>query len=453
MRTYVAIDLKSFYASVECVERGLDPLIAKLVVADFSRTEKTICLAISPALKAYGLSGRERLYEVLRVARLNHLDFDVATPRMRKYMEVSRKIYGIYASFVSAHDIHVYSIDEVFIDATDYLKLYKKSARDFAEMLIHEVLKQTGITATAGIGTNLYLAKIAMDIEAKHMPADEHGVRIAELDEMSYREKLWEHVPLTDFWRIGPGYNRRLNKLGIHNMGELALYSLTGSDKLYNEFGVAAELLIDHAWGYEPVEISDIKNYKTRDHSVSSGQVLRRPYNYKEARLVTWEMADNLALESFSKNIVTDKVVLTVCYDKDAKNYKGPQQKDRYGRVVPKPAHGTINLPKYTNISKIISNVTLELFDKIVNPQLNVRAIYVVLCNAKIDDGVEAPRQLNIFTDYEKDKQNDKKERELQKAMVKIKSRYGKNAILKAANLDEGATMRERNMQVGGHRG
>ena len=292
-----------------------------------------------------------------------------------------------------------------------------------------------------------------MDIEAKHMPADEHGVRIAELDEMSYREKLWEHTPLTDFWRIGPGYNRRLNKLGIHNMGELALYSLTGADKVYSEFGVAAELIIDHAWGYEPVKISDIKNYKTRDHSVSSGQVLRRPYKYKEARLVTWEMADNLALDLFSKNIVADKVVLTVCYDKNTKDYNGPMHKDHYGRNVPKPAHGTINLQKFTNYSKVISNATMELFDKIVNPELNVRAIYVVLANAKINDGITKPRQLNIFTDYEKEERDDAKERNLQKAMVKIKKRYGKNAILKADNLDEGATMRERNMQVGGHRG
>lgn len=451
-KAYIAIDLKSFYASVECVERGLDPLTARLVVADFSRTEKTICLAVSPALKAFGLSGRERLYEVLRVARANKVDFVAAPPRMRKYMEVSRKIFGIYASFVSPHDIHVYSIDEVFIDATDYVKLYNVTAHELAERMIHKVLDETGITATAGIGTNMYLAKVAMDIVAKHIPADEHGVRIAELDEMTYRRKLWEHTPITDFWRVGRGYARRLKNLGIYTMGDLANYSLTGYEKLYKVFGINAELLIDHAWGWEPVTMQDIKNYTSDNHSVSSGQVLSRPYEFDEARLVTWEMADALALDLFSKNIVTDKVVLTVNYDKDAPNYNGPTQVDFYGRTVPKSAHGTISIDGYTNLSKVFADKTLELYDRIVDPGLKVRAIYVVAAEVKIDDGKNIPRQLNIFTDYAKEDKKRDKEKRLQRATLEIKEKYGKNSILKAANYEESATMRMRNKQVGGHK-
>lgn len=449
-RVYIAIDLKSFYASVECVERGLDPLEARLVVADFSRTEKTICLAVSPALKAYGLSGRERLYEVLKVTRANKIDFVAAPPRMNKYMDVSRKIYGIYASFVSPHDIHVYSIDEVFIDATDYVKLYKLSAHELAEVMIHKVLDETGITATAGIGTNLYLAKVAMDIVAKHLPADKHGVRIAELDEMSYREKLWDHTPMTDFWRIGRGYKRRLNNLGIHTMGELARYSLTGSEKLYKEFGINAELLIDHAWGYEPVTMSDIKNYTSDNHSVNSGQVLSRPYDTEEARLVTWEMADNIALDIFSKNLFTSKVVLTINYDKDCPGYDGPMMTDFYGRKVPKYAHGTISLGEYTNLSSVIANKTVELYDKIINPSLKVRAVYISL-DVHEGVGIDENRQLDLFTNYDRKNLNDMREKRLQDATLKIKKRYGKNSILKLANYEEGATMRMRNRQVGGH--
>ncbi|MBR3254054.1 DNA methylase [Candidatus Saccharibacteria bacterium] len=451
-KVYIAIDLKSFYASVECVERGLDPLRARLVVADFSRTEKTICLAVSPALKAFGLSGRERLYEVLRVARANKVDFVAAPPRMRKYMEVSRKIFGIYASFVSPNDIHVYSIDEVFIDATDYVKLYNVTAHELAERMIHKVLDETGITATAGIGTNMYLAKVAMDIVAKHIPADKHGVRIAELDEISYRQKLWEHTPITDFWRVGRGYARRLKNLGIYTMGDLANYSLTGYEKLYKVFGVNAELLIDHAWGWEPVTMPDIKNYSSDNHSVSSGQVLSRPYDYDEARLVTWEMADALALDLFAKNIVTDKIVLTINYDKDVTNYDGPMQVDFYGRTVPKCAHGTINLDGYTNLSKIFAGKALELYDEIVNPDLRVRAIYVVAAEVKNDDGNDKLRQLDFFTNYAKQNEERRKEKRLQRATLEIKKKYGKNSLLKAANYEESATMRMRNSQVGGHK-
>ena len=451
-KVYIAIDLKSFYASVECVERGLDPLRARLVVADFSRTEKTICLAVSPALKAFGLSGRERLYEVLRVARANKVDFVAAPPRMRKYMEVSRKIFGIYASFVSPNDIHVYSIDEVFIDATDYVKLYNVTAHELAERMIHKVLDETGITATAGIGTNMYLAKVAMDIVAKHIPADKHGVRIAELDEISYRQKLWEHTPITDFWRVGRGYARRLKNLGIYTMGDLANYSLTGYEKLYKVFGVNAELLIDHAWGWEPVTMPDIKNYSSDNHSVSSGQVLSRPYDYDEARLVTWEMADALALDLFAKNIVTDKIVLTINYDKDVTNYDGPMQVDFYGRTVPKCAHGTINLDGYTNLSKIFAGKALELYDEIVNPDLRVRAIYVVAAEVKNDDGNNKLRQLDFFTNYAKQNEERRKEKRLQRATLEIKKKYGKNSLLKAANYEESATMRMRNSQVGGHK-
>lgn len=452
-RIYIAIDLKSFYASVECVERGLDPLTARLVVADFSRTEKTICLAVSPALKALGLSGRERLYEVLRVTKAHGVDFDAAVPRMKKYMEVSRQIYGIYASFVSPHDIHVYSIDEVFIDATDYVKLYKVTAHEFAEMLIHKVLAETGITATAGIGTNMYLAKVAMDIKAKHLTADKHGVRIAELDEKSYREKLWSHQPLTDFWRVGPGYARRLQKLGINTMGDLARYSLAGADKLYAEFGINAELLIDHAWGWEPVGMADIKSYHTDNHSVSSGQVLKCAYNYEDARLVTWEMMDSLALELFEKKLMTNQIVLTVCYDKDYGKYRGAMRKDHYGRLLPKPAHGTITLNKYTNNAKLLCQKVLELYAQIVNRELKVKRIYVVAGKVQGNQMHRPLQQMDLFTDYEKQAEANEKNRRLQQAIAEIKHRYGKNALLKLANYEEGATMRERNMQVGGHRG
>ena len=454
IKSYIAIDLKSFYASVECVERGLDPLTTRLVVADISRTDKTICLAISPALKQLcGLGGRERLYRVIQAAEQAGVDFMTAPPQMRKYMEVSRQIFGIYGRFIAPEDIHVYSIDEVFIDATSYLKNYQMTGRELAEKLIHTVLDETGITATAGIGTNMYLAKIAMDIKAKKLKADEHGVRIAELTEMSYRRELWEHQPLTDFWRIGRGYAKRLYGLGIHTMGDLARHSLTGSEKLYKEFGVAAELLIDHAWGYEPVGMADIKNYHTDNHSVSSGQVLHEPYDYESARLIAWEMADTLALDLFADGLATDQVVLTVNYDKDNPGYDGPVHKDFYGRTVPKPAHGTLTLDTFTNSSRVFAEKTVELFDKIVNPSLNVRAIYVVAGHVKIaKEAVNQPRQGSLFVDYKKQAEKDSRERKLQEAEVLIKKRYGRNAIMKLKNYEKNATMRARNNQVGGHK-
>ena len=452
-KQYIAIDLKSFYASVECVERGLDPLTTRLVVADISRTEKTICLAVSPALKEIcKIGGRERLYKVIQATKQAGVDFIAAPPQMQKYMEISRQIYGIYAQFIAPSDIHVYSIDEVFIDATPYLKNYHLTARELAEKMIHAVLAETGITATAGIGTNLYLAKIAMDIKAKHQQPDQNGVRIAELDEKSYRRELWDHNPIKDFWRIGSGYERRLKKLGIKTMGQLARYSLTGSAKLYKEFGINAELLIDHAWGYEPVTMQDIKNYRSDNHSVSSGQVLHEPYEYDSARLITWEMADALALDLFAKNLVTDQIVLTINYDREQQNYDGPTQQDFYGRTVPRPAHGTLTLDFPTNSSRIFTEKTVELFNKIVNPTLNVRALYVVAGRVKNASAPVAPHQTNLFTDYDRESLKTTREQKLQAAELAIKNRYGKNAILKLKNYEPGATMRMRNRQVGGHR-
>lgn len=450
-RVYIAIDLKSFYASVECIERNLDPLKAKLVVADESRTEKTICLAVSPALKKMGISGRARLFEVLQ--KIPRDKFIVAPPQMKKYMDISTKIFEIYTSFIAPEDIHVYSIDEVFMDVTNYLNSYKMTAHELALSIIRRVLDETGITATAGIGTNLYLAKIAMDIEAKHMRADQDGVRIAELDEKSYREKLWNHVPITDFWRIGSGYARRLKKYGINTMGDLAKFSLTGSDKLYKEFGINAELLIDHAWGYEPVTIGDIKNYHSDNHSVSSGQVLPTAYNNDTARIVIFEMADDLSLDLASKKLVTNQIVLTVGYDVDnLKSYSGKIITDHYGRKIPKHAHGTINLDDFTSSTKCITKKTLELYDRIVDPELTVRRMYVVANHVKYDTNSKHMRQLDIFTDYQKEKQDIAKEKRRQRAILNIKSRYGKNAILRGLNLEEGATGRIRNKQVGGHR-
>lgn len=460
-RTYIAIDLKSFYASVECVERGLDPLTTRLCVADIARTEKTICLAISPALKACGLSGRERLYRVIQVAKRAGVDFIVAPPQMRKYMEISRQIYQIYLQFVAPEDIHVYSIDEVFIDATPYLTYGRLTARELAERMIHAVLEQTGITATAGIGTNLYLAKIAMDIKAKHQPADAKGVRIAELDERAYRVELWGHTPLTDFWRVGPGYQRRLQKLGVRTMGDLARYSLTGSEKLYREFGVNAELLIDHAWGWEPVTMAEIKAYRATEHSLSSGQVLQEAYDFESAKLVTWEMADALALELFAKKLACDQVVLTVRYDKEAGDYAGPMEKDHYGRVVPKSAHGTLGLGGFTNSAQKLAEGAVELYERIINPQLAVRAIYVVAGRVRVMEGcpgasemtgLAVGQQLNLFTDYAAEAEQNEREQRLQAAEVEIKRRYGKNALLKLKNYEKMATMRLRNRQVGGHR-
>ncbi len=451
MKQYIAIDLKSFYASVECVERGLDPLKARLVVADESRTEKTICLAVSPALKAEGVAGRARLFEVYR--KVPRGSFIIAPPRMHKYMEISARIFEIYASFVATEDIHVYSVDEVFIDATSYLESYKMNAHEFARMMIQKVLDETGITATAGIGTNLYLAKIAMDIEAKHMDADKDGVRIAELTEKSYREKLWDYQPITDFWRVGPGYARRLRELGIYTMGELARYSLTGSDQLYKKFGINAELLIDHAWGFESVSMKDIKNYKSDNHSISLGQVLAEPYDYEGARIIVFEMADALTLDLVRKRLVTDSIVLTIGYDvSSTERYKGEIIKDWYGRKIPKYAHGTISLGEFNASTKLITDKTLELFDRIIDPGLKVRRMYVIANHVKIDDGKKSQKQLDLFTNYQKQAVEFKKERSRQEAILKIKQKYGKNAILRGINFEKGATMRDRNKQVGGHK-
>lgn len=450
-RSYIAIDLKSFYASVECVARGLDPLTAKLVVADESRTDKTICLAVSPALKALGISGRARLFEVLQ--KISRDQFIVAPPRMQEYINKSVEIFEIYASFVATEDIHIYSVDEVFIDVTNYLDYYKMTAHELALEMVRKVLKETGITATAGIGTNLYLAKVAMDIEAKHMAPDKDGVRIAELTERSYREKLWEHTPITDFWRVGPGYARRLSKYGIHTMGELARFSLVGYDKLYQEFGVNAELLIDHAWGHEPVTITDIKSYHSDNHSISSGQVLARPYAYEEARTIIHEMADQLSLELVRKRIVTDQIVLTLGYDVSSlRGYRGELAQDHYGRRVPKSAHGSINLGKFTSTTSAIVEAALELYDKIADSELAIRRMYVVANHARYEDAEKPLRQLDIFTDYAKEAADDAKEKRRQEAILNIRKRYGKNAILRGVNFEKGATMRDRNKQIGGHK-
>lgn len=490
-RTYIAIDLKSFYASVECVERGLDPLTTNLVVADESRTEKTICLAVSPALKSFGIPGRPRLFEVIQsVSNANRqrqykapnrtftgksynlpelqsnpaleIDYIVAPPQMAHYMEVSTKIYQIYLNYIAPEDIHVYSIDEVFIDVTAYLKTYKMTARELAMTMIKDVLGSTGITATAGIGTNMYLCKVAMDIVAKKMPADKDGVRIAELDEMSYRRQLWSHRPLTDFWRVGKGYAKKLEDRYIFTMGDIAELSLRNEEMLYKMFGINAELLIDHAWGYEPCTIEDIKAYKPQSNSISSGQVLQHPYDFEKARLVVREMTDMLVLDLVDKGLVTDQMVLTVGYDMlGTGNYNGPYTDDRYGRKIPKSAHGSINLGRQTSSTKIIMEKVTELFNRIVDKDLLVRRMYVVANHVVPESNVveETEVQLDFFTDFEaeerrKEEEAKKLEREknIQKALLGIKKKYGKNAILKGMNFEEGATAIERNGQVGGHK-
>ena len=502
-KTYIAIDLKSFYASVECMDRGLDPMTAHLVVADASRTEKTICLAVSPSLRAWGIPGRPRLFEVVqKVREINALrrrnaggrfsgssydagklsedpslalDYVVAPPRMAVYMERSRQVYEIYLKYIAPEDMHVYSIDEVFIDATGYLKTYGLSARELARKIILDVLENTGITATAGIGPNLYLCKTAMDIGAKHIPADENGVRIAWLDEMTYRRRLWNHRPLTDFWRVGQGYAGKLAEHGIYTMGDIARCSLGKETDYYNEdllyrlFGVNAELLIDHAWGWEPCTIRDIKAYKPESSSIGSGQVLPCPYSAKQARLVVWEMADQLALALVDKGLASDQLVLTIGYDienlKDPdrrKQYAGEIKKDRYGRQIPKHAHGTINLKAPTSSAKEFTAAAMELFDRIMNRDLLVRRLNLTANRTVEEMSVpekEAYEQLDLFTDYEaleKKRQEEKadreKERKLQEAMLTIKKKYGKNAILKGMNLEEGATAMERNKQIGGHK-
>lgn len=449
-KVYIAIDLKSFYASVECVERGLDPLTAKLVVADETRTDKTICLAVSPALKELGIPGRARLYEVKQKAK----DFIIAVPRMAYYIEYSTRIYNIYLKYIAEKDMHVYSIDEVFIDATPYLKNYKMTARELAMKIIKEVLAETGVTATVGIGTNMYLAKVAMDIVAKKAKPDKDGVRIAELNEMSYRQKLWEHRPLTDFWRVGKGYANRLERAGLYTMGDVALCSLKDEDYLYDMFGVNAELLIDHAWGYEPCEISDIWNYKPRDNSFSSGQVLKEPYSFKKARVVVQEMAEEISLSLLWKRLMTNQVVLTVGYDKSSlADYDGVTTQDFYGREIPKHAHGTLNLKDYTSSSHLISDAVLKIFDEKVNPKLKVRRITIGVNHVKREDDLKnLPRQLELFDINNEDKELLEKEKRANEAVLKIKQRYGKNAILKGFNFEEGATGRERNAQIGGHR-
>lgn len=503
-RTYIAIDLKSFYASVECQERGLNALTANLVVADESRTEKTICLAVSPALKQMGVSSRPRLFEVVqKVNEINRkrmkenrfadfegssiyadelmnnprlkVEYEVAPPRMALYMEYSTRIYQIYLQYVSAQDIHVYSIDEVFIDATDYLKLYHVSAETFARRLIQEVLRKTGITATAGIAPNMFLCKCAMDIIAKRIPADENGVRIALLDEQSFRKQLWTHRPLTDFWRIGRGTAVRLEKEGIYTMGDIARCSMGGPDDYYNEdllyrlFGVNAELLIDHAWGWEPCTMAAIKAYKPRSSSLGSGQVLQCPYVFDQARLVVREMTDMLVLDLVEKRLMTDQLVLTVGYDIDnltnpeiAKAYRGAVTTDRYGRKMPKHAHGTVNLKGASSSSKVILEAVMDLFDRIVNPKLLVRRIYVTANHVADEKTVSMKtefEQMNLFVDYAAREAEQKaeserlaRERKLQEVSLAIKKKFGKNAILKGMNLEEGATARQRNSQIGGHK-
>ena len=450
-RTYIAIDLKSFYASVECVERGLDPLTTRLVVADASRTDKTICLAVSPALKAYGIPGRPRRVEVKeQVARLKRenpgleLDFVTAPPQMAKYLEVSGKVYGVYLRLIAPEDIHVYSIDEVFIDATEYLRLYGMDAHTLAMRLIKDVLKETGVTATAGIGPNLYLAKVAMDIEAKHRKADADGVRIAELTEMGYRQKYWTHRPLTDFWRIGHGPEARLASAGMYTLGDVARMSLRSEEVLYKLFGVNAELLIDHAWGWEPCTMADIKSYRPAASSLSSGQVLMEPYSFEKARTIVREMTDLLSLDLVDKRLVTTQLVLHVGYE--AGKGKGPMVKDWYGRPTPKPAHGSVNLPFPTSATSVLLRSMMELYDKIVDRNLFVRRVYVVASQVKREEELDG-LQMSLFDDAT----DTSRERKQQEVILEIRRKFGKNAILKGMNFEEGATTRERNQQIGGH--
>ena len=492
MKKYIAIDLKSFYASVECVERGRDPLTTNLVVADSSRTEKTICLAVSPSLKSYGIPGRARLFEVVqKVKEANYfrkrkapgykfedkssdftelsknpsleIDFIIAPPQMSRYMKISTEIYQIYLRYIAPEDIHIYSVDEVFIDVTNYLQTYQMTSHELAVKLIREVLKETGVTATAGIGTNLYLCKIAMDIVAKHIPADKDGVRIAELDEMSYRQKLWSHKPLTDFWRVGKGYSTKLEEYGMQTMGDIARQSLYDEELLYKLFGVTAELLIDHAWGWEPCTIADIKAYKPENHSVSLGQVLQCPYDYEKAKLIVKEMTELLVLDLVDKGLVTDQMVLTVGYDiENTKNgdYKGEITSDRYGRKIPKQAHGSENIGRYTSSTRLITAAVVRLFERIVDSNLLVRRMYVV-ANHTVDESTvkEPSEQLDLFMDFEtiekqKAQEDDElqKEKSLQKAVISLQKKFGKNSVLKGMNLKEGATTIQRNGQIGGHK-
>jgi len=494
-RVYLCIDLKSFYASVECVERNLDPMTTHLVVADASRTEKTICLAVTPALKAYGLSGRSRLFEVIQKAEAVNrqrkslapggelvgesydaeelsknpalkMNYIIAPPRMRYYSAYSTRIYEIYLKYVAPEDIHVYSVDEVFIDITDYLKNAGMTPHEMAKKIIREILQKTGITATAGIGTNLYLAKIAMDIVAKKIPADEDGVRIAELDEMSYREQLWNHRPLTDFWRVAAGYSKKLEKIRLYTMGDIARYSLTeyGEDKLYQLFGINAELLIDHAWGWEPCTIADVKAYEPQKRSLSSGQVLHCAYEYEKTKLIIKEMAEALSFDLVEKALVTDKLVLTVGYDVENLTnpgiyYEGEITTNHYGKKVPKSAHGTVNLGRFTSSARLMTDAVMSLFEQIVNPSLLARRINLTADNV-ISEQKQREKsryeQIDLFDTCSEEKKAEEaaiqKERKIQKAVLAMKKKYGKNAIFKGKDLQEGATTRERNDQIGGHK-
>jgi DNA polymerase V len=491
-RTYLALDLKSFYASVECVERGLDPLTTNLVVADAARTEKTICLAVSPSLKALGIPGRPRLFEVVQQVQLLNarrlqdapghafsgssvfapelqadpalrLDYVTAPPRMARYLQYSTQIYQIYLRYIAPEDMHVYSIDEVFLDVTPYLRTYRCSARELAQTMLRDVLEQTGITATAGIGSNLYLCKIAMDIVAKRIPPDRNGVRIAQLDESNYRRQLWDHRPLTDFWRVGGGYARKLEAHGLFTMGDIARCSVQNEALLYKLFGKNAELLIDHAWGWEPCTMAQIKAYRPGTNSLSSGQVLQRPYGFSEARLVVREMADLLTLELVDKGLVTDQLTLTIGYDQESlrdpailRQYHGAVTTDGYGRRIPRHAHGTVHLDRPGSSTKAILAAILDLYDRIVHPALLVRRITIVanrVCTAQEEAPAE-PVQLDLFSDPAAQlaaaAARDREQR-MQRAMLDIKKKYGKNAILKGMNLRDGATARDRNRQIGGH--
>ena len=503
-RIYLCIDLKSFYASVECIERGLDPMTTNLVVADVSRTEKTICLAVSPSLKSYGIPGRARLFEVIqKVKQANYnrlkkapersftgsscnaielannpslkLDYIAAPPRMAYYIEHSMRIYNIYMKYIAPEDIHVYSIDEVFIDLTTYLELAGLTPHDFAMKIIRDVYQTTGITATAGIGTNMYLAKIAMDVVAKHIPADKDGVRIAELDEMSYRKKLWNHRPITDFWRVGRGYAKKLEENGLFTMGDIALCSVGKPTDFYNEdllyklFGINAELLIDHAWGWEPCTIDKIKEYKPESNSIGSGQVLHCPYDFNKARLVVREMTDLLALDLVDKSLVTDQIVLTIGYDienltdtKRSRAYSGPVTVDAYGRKIPKHSHGTINIGRQTSSTKLITEAVMDLYDRIVNPSLLIRRLNIsanhVVPELSVTNELQI-EQLDLFTNYEeveKKRQEEntalEREKRMQQAVISIKKKFGKNSVLKGMNYLEDATAKDRNQQIGGHK-
>ena len=494
-RTYIAIDLKSFYASAECVARGLDPLSANLVVADASRTEKTICLAVSPSLKAYGIPGRPRLFEVVQqVERANRerlsrapghrftgrsaddralrsdpslaIDYLIAPPRMAYYMQCSARVYEVYLRFAAAEDIHVYSVDEVFLDATDYLSAAGMTAEQYARAIVAEIVKETGITATAGIGSNLYLAKVALDIVAKHIPPDGNGARIAALDEMRYRETLWSHRPLTDFWRVGKGYAKKLEERGLYTMGDIARCSLGSVNDFYNEdllyrlFGVNAELLIDHAWGWEPCTIADIKAYRPQSESIGAGQVLAAPYPFEKARLVAGEIAESIALDLVKKELVCDQVVMTVGYDVDNPAYHGERTTDRYGRKIPPHAHGTEHLLRQTSSAQRITDAFLRLFDRIVKPQLAVRRMYLAALHVlpKASAARPVPEQLSLFSDApqedaaREDEAALEREQRRQKAVLAIKEKYGKNAILKGKNYEDGATAKERNDRIGGHK-